>query len=126
MNSTFLESVEVYCVAKPKGKTQILAIFDFLQEFFLNKDFNGCWCIKTIAEIPKDNKIIRKEIQSQKQQFLQLISKLVERNLKLNTTALETTVRQIYLLYEGAVGESHLHQKEWPISEAKNICSKII
>ncbi len=111
----------------PKGKAQVLAIFDFLQDFFLDKEFNGCWCIKTIAEIPKDNKEIRNEIQSQKQQFIQFISELVDKNLKIKSSKVsETKVRQIYLLYESAVGESHLHQEEWPISEAKNICSKLI
>jgi hypothetical protein len=49
MNSDFLEKIEVFCLAKP---------------------FNGCWCIKTIAEIPKDNLLIRKEILCRKRDYI--------------------------------------------------------
>ncbi len=127
MNDDFLVNIKAYCAAKQKGKAQILAIFDFLQEFFFEKNFNGCWCVKTIGELPKSNKQIRKEIQNQKEQFLQIVSNLVETNLAAKSKKIyESKARQIYLLYEGAVGESHLHQDEWPILEAKMICSKII
>jgi len=34
--------------------------------------------------------------------------------------------RQIYLLYESAVSESHLHQEDWPIKETKQLCAQII
>lgn len=127
MNTDFMVDIKAYCASKPKGKSQILALFDFLQQFFSSNKFNGCWCIKTVAELPKDNKLIRIEIQGQKNQFIQLISNLVQSNLNIRSKKTsESKARQIYLLYEGAVGESHLHQEEWPIVEAKSICSKII
>ncbi len=126
-NTTFLNDIELYCKSKKKGQQQIFAIFDFLQLFFKDKDFNGCWCIKTVAEIPNDNEIIRNEIQTQKTSFIQLISKLVSNNLeKIKVDEISSISRQIYLLYESAVGESHLHQVDWPIKEAKKICSQII
>ncbi|WP_445456456.1 TetR/AcrR family transcriptional regulator [Flavobacterium sp. HNIBRBA15423] len=127
-NTTFLKDIEAFCNSKEKGKPQILAIFDFLQLFFKDKDFNGCWCIKTVSEIPNDNEIIRNEIQKQKNLFIYLIATLITNNLenieeeeKINSLA-----RQIYLLYESAVSESHLHQQDWPIKETKNLCSQII
>jgi len=93
----------------------------------LEKDFNGCWCIKTVSEIPKDNVIIRNEIQSQKNDFIQLITKLVTNNLEdIKEAQISSLSRQIYLLYESAVGESHLHQADWPIQESKNLCTRII
>lgn len=127
MNTVFLDKIKTYCTTKRKGKSQILALFDFLKDFFSEKDFNGCWCIKTVAELPKDNKLIRQEIQYQKEQFMQFISTLIENNVKVKSKKeSESKVRQIYLLYEGAVGESHLHLEEWPIIEAKAICAKLI
>lgn len=126
-NTTFLNDIRTYCRSQTKGKQQILAIFDFLQMFFREKDFNGCWCIKTVAEIPKENERIRNEIQNQKNHFLQLISNLVSENLNgLNKNKADSLSRQIYLLYESAVAESHLHQKDWPIKEAKELCLQII
>lgn len=124
---TFIEGIEQFTISKPKGKEQVLAIFDFLTLFFQDKDFNGCWCVKTVSEIPKDNELIRKEIQSQKNGFIQLISELVTNNLEtIKAEEICSLSRQIYLLYESAVSESYLHQTDWPIKEAKALCSKII
>jgi AcrR family transcriptional regulator len=126
-NSNFLEDIATFCTSKPKGKQQILAIFDFLKSFFLSSDFNGCWCINTISEIPKENEKIRIEIQEQKKMFVKFISELVNYNLpKLSEEKSMSVSRQIYLLYESAVSESHLHKVDWPIKETKKLCSQII
>jgi AcrR family transcriptional regulator len=126
-NTTFLNDIEVYSKSKTKGRPQVLAIFDFLELFFKDKDFNGCWCIKTVSEIPKENQKIRNEIQIQKNHFIKLISELVVDNLEnLGEKETESLSRKIYLLYESAVAESHLHQADWPIIESKNLCSQII
>tara|TARA_B100000809_G_C15139054_1_gene532082 strand:- start:3795 stop:4358 length:564 start_codon:yes stop_codon:yes gene_type:complete len=126
-NKTFLTDIKAYSITKVKGKSQVLSIFDFLQLFFKDNDFNGCWCIKTVAEIPKENEKIRTEIQLQKNKFIQLISDLVVNNLDtIKEKEVESLTRQIYLLYESAVAESHLHQADWPIKETKKLCSQII
>lgn len=126
-NTTFLTDIRAYCEAKPKGKKQLLGIFDFLQEFFQDKDFNGCWCIKTVSEIPKENERIREEIQHQKNLFIRLIAQLVNENSSgISTNQVESLSRQTYLLYESAVAESHLHQADWPIKETKNLCEGIL
>lgn len=126
-NNTFLNDIELYCNKKKKGKNQILAIFDFLQQFFKSKDFHGCWCIKTVAEIPINNKKIRSEIQKQKNIFIQLIANLINNNFdKMPKKQAETLSRQVYLLYESAVSESYLHKADWPIKETKNLCAQII
>lgn len=126
-NNIFLTEIEVYCKSKPTGKSQLLALFDFLQTFFMDKDFNGCWCIKTVSEIPKENEKVRHEIQIQKNLFIQLITNLVKQNMiAKNENDVISLTRKIYLLYESAVAESHLHQEDWPIKETKNLCSQII
>ena len=126
-DTTFIEDIEAFTSVKPKGKSQILAIFDFLELFFQTKDFNGCWCIKTVSEIPNDNETIRNEIQKQKNGFIQLITKLVTNNLeKIKAGEIDSLSRKIYLLYESAVSESYLHQTDWPIKETKNLCSQIL
>ena len=117
-DTNFIKDIEVFTSSKPKGKTQVLAIFDFLDSFFQTTDFNGCWCIKTVSEIPKDNERIRREIQLQKNGFIKFISNLVINNLEISDEQeINSLSRKIYLLYESAVSESHLHQKNWPIKE---------
>ena len=126
-NSTFLENIEAFVSKSPKGKKQLLAIFYFLKSFFKNKGFNGCWCIKTVAEIPKENEKILTEIQKHKGQFIELINGLMEKNYPSQFSKENQLIaKRIYLLYEGAVTESHLHQKKWPIDSAKEICELIL
>jgi len=126
-HSAFMKDIEGFTNKKEKGSPQILALFDYLQLFFQDKEFNGCWGIKTVAEIPQDNQKIRKKLQEQKNEFLKLISALVAKNLKNNNQEeITITARRIYLMYESAVVESHLHQNDWPIKEAKEICLQII
>lgn len=127
MNSTFLTDIEKFCKNKAKGASQPIAIFDFLLMFFKDKDFNGCWCIKTVSEIPKENQKIRSVIQEQKKKFIGFIRNLLADNQILKADKeIDTLSKQIYLLYESAVSESHLHQEDWPIISAKKLCSQII
>ncbi|MCG8393722.1 MAG: TetR/AcrR family transcriptional regulator, partial [Pseudomonadales bacterium] len=81
-HSAFMKDIEDFTKKKEKGTDQILALFDYLQRFFQDKEFNGCWGIKTVAEIPQDNQKIRTELQRQKNEFLELIIALVAKNLE--------------------------------------------
>ena len=126
-NSTFLELIDEFCRSKEVGIAQMLGIFEFLEQFYQQDDFNGCWCIKTVAEIPQDNIKIRTEIQRQKALFLETIKNLLDSNsVLIESKDVEKLAKRIYLLYEGAVAESHLHQAAWPIEEAKDMCQAIL
>ncbi|MEO1257143.1 MAG: TetR/AcrR family transcriptional regulator [Bacteroidota bacterium] len=126
-NSTFLNDIENYCQTKPFGAKRAVAIFDFLQEFFEDRDFNGCWCIKTAAEVPKEKKKIKSAIQNHKQKFIEFIFRMLDENVETESEEeLDMLVKQAYLLYEGAVAESHLHQEDWPIRTAKQLFEKIL
>lgn len=126
-DASFNADIEAFTSSKPKGEKQVLALFDFLELFFQTKDFNGCWCVKTVSEIQNSNQTIRNEIQKQKNAFIQLITKLVANNLdNIKSEEINSLSRQIYLLYESAVSESNLHQSDWPIKETKKLCKVII
>jgi hypothetical protein len=127
MNESFLVGIKKFYKSKPEGKEQVIALFDFLLGFFQEKDFNGCWCIKTVSEISKDNQLIRSEIQLQKMNFLALINGLVQNCFDSKTAQeIDLLTKQIYLLYESAVAESHLHQANWPILSAKKLCLHVL
>ena len=126
-NETFMQEIEGFCKSKKRGKGQVLAVFDFLSSFFQEDDFNGCWCLRTISEIPKDNKRIRSEIQKQKGDLLELINQLIGDNFsEMSNTQSLLLSKQIYLLYESAIAESYLHQEKWPIETAKLLAKKIL
>lgn len=126
-NSQFLLDVKAFVSKYPQGEEQILAIFDFLTAFFKDKAFNGCWCINTVSEVPREKETIKAEIIHQKNQFIALIQSLVGENFPdLSAAEVQFMARQVYLLYEGAVAESHLHQNIWPIESAKDMCKHMI
>jgi len=127
LNTAFLKDIAAVARKKEHGKAQILGLFDFLKEFYKSKTFNGCWCIRTAAEIPLENERIRTEIHQLKVNFIALITQLVTVNFpEKSDTSSEQLARQIYVLYEGAVAESHLHGEEWPINAARAICETIL
>ncbi|PRX14071.1 TetR family transcriptional regulator [Nonlabens ulvanivorans] len=126
-NNSFIKQIEAFCLSKELGKSRVLALFEFLELFFEDQDFNGCWCIKTVAEIPRDNEIILTEIQTQKRDFIRFIEQLIIDNIEdINVQESFMMAKQVYLLYEAAVSESHLHKDAWPINSSKQLCNKII
>jgi len=126
-NEGFMQEISAYLAKQNKGKKRLLAIFDFLELFYNHENFNGCWCINTTSEIPRENVKIRSKIQTQKSEFLQMIEQLAFDNLpKRSKKDNEILAKRIYLLYEGALAESHIHQEGWPIAAARDLCAQIL
>jgi len=126
-NEFFIHSLRDFIGSKSKGKPQLLGAFDFLGVFYKEPTFNGCWCIKTIAEIPADNVEIRDEIQKQKKELLGFLTEVVTNNIPgISKKEIQKIANGLYLLYESAVSESHLHKSDWPIHSAKDIGAKLI
>jgi AcrR family transcriptional regulator len=122
-----LQHISTFCNAQPGGDQRLMAVLEFLLAFFQTENFNGCWCIRTVAEIPADNLNIRRTIQANKAAFLVFIQKLVQENKPgMNPEAQLKLARQIYLLYEGAVAESHLQGDAWPIAESIDILKTML
>jgi len=126
-NEHFLQGLSEYCQNLPVGKAQLEGIFDFLRAFFETEDFSGCWAMKTVSEITTDDERIRQEVQHQKAGFLNYIEQSIDKNLPdLGREKGARLARRLYLLYEGAVSESFLQQQDWPITEAKAICTQLL
>lgn len=126
-NTGFLADLKAFALKQPDGNSQVMAVFDFLELFFKSEDFNGCWCINTVSELPKDNERVREEIKQQKQAFIDVIDFLIAENLQAYDEQERLQLaRQIYLLYEGAISESHLHRDSWPIMAGKKMCRQLL
>ena len=115
-DTELLKNIKEFCTKKSKGNKRLIAVLEFLIPFFNQDDFNGCWCIRSIAEVPTDNKKVRTKIKSNKKKFLSFLEQLVSENKsELSLSKRKELASQIYLLYEGALTESHIHNEEWPI-----------
>ena len=114
-----IDNISAFCNAKPKGNERLIAVLEFLVPFFNQENFNGCWCIRSVAEVPRENERVRQQIKSDKLKFMEFLQNLVVENKgNLGEEAQKHLSRKLYLLYEGAITESHLHGEDWPIEEA--------
>ncbi|NER14453.1 TetR family transcriptional regulator [Leptobacterium flavescens] len=119
-----LYSLEQFVGKRKKGKDKILSVFDFLLDFYSSDEYRGCWCINTLAEIPKDNTRVKTVIRGHKKKLMTFLDQLIDENLDASEDP--GLAKQIYLLYEAAVMESYLQGDNWPIQQAANITQKII
>lgn len=115
-DAELIKHIEEFCNNKPKGNKRLIAVLEFLVAFFNQDNFNGCWCIRSVAEVSKENERVRSKIKSNKKKFLSFLKQLViENKPSLSPIKQEQLSNQLYLLYEGALTESHIHNDEWPI-----------
>jgi len=122
-----LKNIKEFCMSKPKGNKRLIAVLEFLIPFFESDEFNGCWCIRTVAEIPRDKEKIKNKIKENKQQFLNFIKALVMDNKpQLTDKQQDKLANRIYILYESAVSESHLQDEAWPIHESIDLLKNIL
>ena len=120
----FMQTLRMFVDQQADGKEKVLAIFDFLAEFFNTEEYRGCWCVNTLSEIPKDNERVKSVIRMHKKNLRDYILEII-RAFNSESDMMKLS-KQIYLLYEGAVMESYLQNDNWPIVEAKEIAKKII
>lgn len=120
----FMSALRDHLAQQEAGKARVLALFDFLVQFYHSEGFRGCWCLNTLSELPQDNVRIRVEVVLQKGQFRRYILQVVAQELP--GTNHEQLANRIYLLYEGAITEAYLHQEPWPIMAAKELVDELI
>ena len=126
-DAELMENIEAFCNAKAEGNDRLIAVLEFLIPFFNQDGFNGCWCIRSLAEVPKENQRIRLKIKRNKEKFLEFIKHLVSENKPdLGLTQQTHLSNQLYLLYEGALTESHLHDAKWPIETSIHLFKTLL
>lgn len=108
-----------YLSTKSIGDKRLVGVLKFLIQFFNEDNFNGCWCIRSIAEVPRENDKIRQIIKNNKNGFKDFLNELIlENKPKLSSKKQTRLTNELYLLYEAAVTESHIQKSSWPIETA--------
>ena len=122
-----LVGMEEFLSQKPLGNDRLMGVLEYLLSFYQEPEFAGCWCIRTYAEIPAENELIRGKIRQLKGIYLTFLRNLVLINRPdLNPESQEQLAKRLYLIYEGAVSESHLQNDAWPIHEAMSLLQLIL
>ncbi len=126
-DEALLENLSTFCNKKAQGKDRLMAVLEYVEMFFQDDAFNGCWCIRTAAEVPKENKRVRSKLSANKKIFKKFIEDLVKENKpNLDSDIQDVISDQLYLLYEGAITGSHLHNAAWPIETALALFKSIL
>ena len=120
----FLNDLKASLKGKPKGKLQLLGLFDYLREVYRQDDFKGNCSTNILAEVPKDNKKIREEVTTHKSNLKSYISELVDKNS--DTKQTDKLANKLFLLFEGALSQSYVQQDSWPIKEAKDMALNLL
>ena len=116
-DTELIASISQFLEGKAVGKKRILGVLEFVEEFYHSGSFNGCWCVRSIAEIPAANVALRKHVVESKKTFLKFLKQVVKENMpSASKSQLTSMTETIYLFYESAVAESHLHNEVWPIN----------
>ena len=94
---------------RPEPRGKLLAIFDFLRDWFESEDFRGCIFINSYGESGSTSDPVRVVVRAQKADFQGLVERL---SLEAGGTA--TLARQLALLAEGAQTSAAIgHDPSW-------------
>ena len=105
----------------PQG--QLLAMFDALEEWFLEDGFKGCMFIKASAEFQDPENAINAQAFAHKRLLLDHFEDLASRAGLENPHAL---ARQLLILKEGAIVIAAMSHSEKAAGEAKSVASLLI
>jgi AcrR family transcriptional regulator len=102
----------------PKG--QILALFDFLEDWMMESEFRGCAFLNSLGELPNPDNPMRKEIVAHKSGLHEAIQGLATQHFSAKSRTFGNQKgTAIFLLFEGALVETQNFRNPWPIKAAR-------
>jgi len=102
---------------------QILAVFDWLGDWFRSANFHGCLFIKASGEYPEKTDLPHKAAVAFKQTCLDLLSSLCAQLPVADPPAL---ARKLALLVEGAIVLAYIHRKPDPATDAREAAKLLV
>jgi AcrR family transcriptional regulator len=98
------------------ARSNIVALFDFLESWMNECDFRGCAFLNTLAEVPDPENPMRQEILAHKKDLQTKIQSLVARHFDAKSPAYSKQKGTlIFLLFEGALVEAQNFRDLSPI-----------
>ena len=128
-HAVWSEWFEAALQPKRTPATQLLASYDFLEQWLRESRFRGCAFINIMAETPDANSLMRAEVKSHKLGVHQRFQELAIAHQAANGgraargKSLGTT---LYLLFEGALVESQNFCDLWPIHAAREQAKRFL
>ena len=120
LSTKSINDMRTFIQDKKNYEEKILGLFDRLNHFVTNTNFQGCSFLNVSAEIPKDSLKVNAIIINQKNKVRNLIAEILEGSGK------EDLADEIYILFDGAFATTKIYNDVWPITISKNIVKKLL
>lgn len=122
-NENLLKNLGVVLKSAKNSIQFVEKLFEFVMRFVESPDFQGCWCLNIIGDIPSNEQVLKKHILDSKNDFISFLSShlvAIDKNIS------NDQVLQLYLCYESAISESLVLQSTWPVVQGKKMATRII
>ncbi len=91
--------------AGPSPRKRFLALFDWHEQWFGSKDFNGCAFIRAVGEYPDPKSPVHQAVIRQKQAARDRIAALLK---EMTVASPDRVAVQVHMLLEGAIVGAHI------------------
>lgn len=119
-----LESMERFIAsAGPKPARRLLAVFDWLAEWFVRDDFRGCAFIRALSEFPEPTHPVHQAAWRFKEAFNARLADLAREAGARRPTALADALS---LLIDGAIIAAHATGRTAPATTARTTASSLL
>jgi AcrR family transcriptional regulator len=114
------EALDAAVAKHQDPKEKVMAVFDALNNMFLQDEYYGCNFLNIVSEIPVENTRIREQIKAQKDHIRNMFAEILKPVKK------ECLADDLYLLFDGALITNKVHNATWPVDSAKKIASQLL
>ncbi|MEV6846352.1 TetR/AcrR family transcriptional regulator [Actinoplanes sp. NPDC051411] len=109
-----MASIQAFLVGTPPGEERVLAIFEWLRDWFREPDFRGCPWMNAYGELGPTNAAVAAEVHHHQREFRQILTRVPA-----SAGYPKAVADAIYLLVEGAVVAASVQHTPAPASEAR-------
>ncbi|MFF3559668.1 TetR/AcrR family transcriptional regulator [Streptomyces sp. NPDC002574] len=109
-----MAAIEEYVADVDQPRLRVLAIFDYLDEWFHEPDFRGCPWMNVYGELGPTNAVVAAEVHHHQRAFRALVTGIVAASGYTPAVA-----NAVYLLVEGSVATAAVQHSASPAREAR-------
>ncbi|AWS43493.1 TetR/AcrR family transcriptional regulator [Streptosporangium sp. 'caverna'] len=109
-----MDAIEDYLADIRPSQARVLAIFDYLDEWFREPDFRGCPWMNVYGELGPTNPAVAAEVHHHQRAFRALVTGIVT-----EAGYAPEVANAIYLLVEGSVATAQVQHTAAPAGEAR-------
>jgi AcrR family transcriptional regulator len=117
----FQGSLAAYVANRSSPRAKLLAVFDFLYEWFSEPDYRGCPFVNAFAELRANSDAVTAAVTEQKRAFAEFLADLVA-----GAGGKRSLAEQVYLLANGAMVAAAIAGSPEPARQAKRATTQLL